>query len=760
MRLVTSGLLALFLSTGCGEALEVYRNPDVPTDPTDDTGTPPDNDVDNDGHTVEVDCDDNDASVGPATAWYPDTDGDGWGFDSSIQYACAQPDGHIAQGGDCDDEDPEVYPGAQEVCNGVDDDCDNTVDNSQTNQWYLDHDGDGWGDPAYEYTDGCDGSTYLVSNADDCDDNDASINPEAEEVCNGVDDDCDDTTDVGATDASAWFEDADSDGYGNVDEYHTSCEMPEGYVGDWTDCNDANPVMYPGATEVCDEFDNDCDLETDEADGNPDVLELWPDGDSDSYGDDAAGSSTTCPADGLVEQGGDCDDTDPQVNPDATEVCDDLDNDCDGSTDPETSIDVLDWYADNDGDGFGNSLDQVWSCDQPTGFVADITDCDDAESAVNPGATEVCNDLDDDCDGSTDVGATDASTWYPDTDGDSFGNASGTTVTQCNQPSGYELDSTDCDDGDGASYPGGTEVCDSADNNCDGDIDEGPIGEASYPDTDGDGYGNDSVVPSLDCEAPSGYVGNNDDCDDSDSSVFSGATEYCNEVDDDCDLDTDEGVENTFYQDADGDGYGNVDSTTDACLAPSGYVEDDTDCDDGDASSYPGATEVCNDLDDDCDGDIDPDDSVDAGIWYEDSDSDTFGNPDSTTESCSAPEGYVNDDTDCDDESAATYPDAPESCDGEDNDCNGSIDENLSSEWFVDTDGDLYGAGDPIDVICGGDSADLVDNADDCDDGEPTAFPGGVEVCGDGIDQDCSGADEECPEEETESDTGGDTATP
>jgi len=596
---------------------------------TDDTGTPPAVDADNDGYVEGTDCDDTDPAVGDPSDWYPDADNDGYGNAYTVKTvtACDQPKGHVADSTDCDDENADVNPGESEICDDIDNDCSGVADDVVDNVWYFDQDLDGYGSDI-AVVDGCEieteGPGQWVAQTGDCDDLDPEVNPDAEEICDDVDNDCDGSIDPStSTDATAWFADEDGDSYGDVDEYEIACEAPEGFVGDWSDCNDANPLVNPGETEVCDGVDNDCDGTADETDGNPDVLTLWDDDDADGFGDDAAGSFVACPADGFVEQGGDCDDGDPAISPDADEICDGLDNDCDEVIDPDNSLDVLTWYADADGDGWGECLEDTdactstLACDQPTGYVDTTGDCDDTDADVNPGEAEVCNDVDDDCDGTTDVGATDAGTWYPDSDGDSFGNASGTVVTQCDQPSSHVADSTDCDDWDSASYPGADEYCDGADNDCDGvtDSDSSVDATAWYDDNDTDGFG-DADSSSVSCTAPSGTVSDATDCDDTDSSVYPGADEYCDTQDNDCDGDIDEEAGDTYYADTDGDGYGDPDAPQEDCSDPDGYVEDMSDCDDTNEFVHPDSIEVCSDSsDNDCDGDTDSSPCVTEGSY-------------------------------------------------------------------------------------------------------------------------------------------------
>ncbi len=216
-------------------------------------------------------------------------------------------DGYAIEGGDCgpvdcDDTNAAAYPGAEEVCDNVDNNCDSFVD-----EGFDDIDGDG----------------YAV--CVDCNDNDASINPGAEEVCDGVDNDCDATTDE---------IDTDGDGF-------ASCSG---------DCDDSDPAIYPGATEICNGIDDNCNG----------IVDDGFDTDSDGY--------SSC-------GGNDCDDTNAEINPGVQEICGDgIDNNCNGSTDED---------LDNDSDGYT-------SCGG---------DCNDSDPDINPGAIEVYDGVDNDCDG-------------------------------------------------------------------------------------------------------------------------------------------------------------------------------------------------------------------------------------------------------------------------------------------------------------------------------------------------------------------------
>lgn len=436
------------------------------------------------------------------------------GLDSALDAACEiEPaacdedgDGFRPSTGDCDDVDANVHPDAEEICDGNDNNCDGDIDEGVTTTYYTDVDVDGFGDPATG-TDACEPPTGTVSNDDDCDDQAATTFPGGTEVCDNVDNNCDGSIDEGVT--NTYYADADGDNYGDAGRSTTSCEQPDDYVVDNTDCDDSSEVSFPGNPEVCDTLDNDCNGAVDEGV----TYVYYADMDGDTYGDLSSPIDACSLPRGYSESYDDCDDAEAAVNPGATEVCNGIDDDCEGTVD-EGAADATVWYADSDSDRYGDATTSVTSCDAPRGYVADDTDCDDNRDETNPGASEYCNGIDDDCDTEIDEGSSlDAGTWYADLDSDTYGDSANSTDS-CEAPEGYVAVDGDCDDLDETSFPGGTEVCDGADNDCNGTIDDGATnGMTYYADADSDEFGDPATV-AFACEQPTGYVENDYDCND------------------------------------------------------------------------------------------------------------------------------------------------------------------------------------------------------------------------------------------------------
>jgi hypothetical protein len=418
---------------------------------------------------------------------------------------------------------------------------------------YADEDGDGWGDSA-SLTTTCSIEPGRVTRGEDCDDACPECTPAGVERCDGArDEDCDGTADEGCacTIGSMRACPAGTDAGECVAGSQTCAD------GVWGPCTDrVDPVP-----EDCDGADDDCDTRIDE-------------GLRRGCGSDVGACSRgyeTCAAGAW----GSCSATEP-----STEVCNGVDDDCDGRTDERVGTT---FYRDADGDGFGNASVTTVGCTAAAGWVAMAGDCNDTCRTCRPGGTEVCDGtLDENCSMGVDEGCactTGATRACPD----------GVDTGEC--ATGTQT----CSAGRWGACSGRiaptTESCNGRDDDCDARIDE-------------------SLVQAC---GPSSEMGicrrGTQTCSAGAWSTCAGAvmatTEICNGLDDDCDGTVDDGVLVTFYADGDGDGYGTMASMLQACTMPAGYAARAGDCDDSRDTVRPGAPETCNMLDDDCDTRID-----------------------------------------------------------------------------------------------------------------------------------------------------------
>ncbi|MGC6510504.1 MAG: MopE-related protein [Myxococcota bacterium] len=757
-----------------------------------------------DSRALDATSNDNSSSWCAAVTTYGDGD---FGTPGNTNAECSGFDGdgdtYTVNNGDCDDTDSTINPDADEVCDGVDNNCDGDIDINATDgsTYYADSDGDGFGDASTTIV-ACSQPTGYVSNSDDCDDTRSNSYLGAPEVCDGIDNDCDGSPDNNPTDGTTYYSDSDGDGYGDDNNTLNACSQPSNYAefgGDCQDgdtsinpgaaedcsaqsdlncdgfiglgdndgdgfdacqeCNDNNSAINPNASEVCDGVDNNCDGNIDDSTAS-DALTWFQDGDGDGYGNLNSTVQDCARPSGYVADSNDCDDGDSNQYPGAPEVCNSEDDDCDSTIDEPGATGTIEVYADTDGDSYGdiNNTAQYCTGSIPSGYVADSQDCDDTNININPAAQEVCDSIDNDCDGDIDdndtsVDTSGGNTYYRDSDNDLYGDLNN-ALQSCSLPVGYRTNSTDCDDTNYAIRPNAQEVCDSVDNDCDTLIDDSDPslgGSASeyYVDSDDDTYGDPATLTNT-CSSGPGFVQDNTDCDDNNDSVNPGATEVCNGIDDNCSGDeSDAPSSNPYYADSDGDTYGDPDTIFNACVQPSGYVTDNTDCNDSDINVNPGATEVCDasNVDEDCSGDADDADTgVDTSTYttyYRDTDLDFYGDNNDTVTQCDAPTLYRVLGGDCDETNASINPGATEICDGVDNNCDSQIDEGLTTEsYYTDSDGD--GFGDANDATptssCTAISGEVTNNTD-CDDSDSTVNPGATEICLDDVDQDCDGSD-------------------
>ncbi len=388
-----------------------------------------------------------------------------------------------------------------------------------------------------------------------------------------------------------YFEDGDGDGFGNPDELIlTACQQPAGFVTDDTDCDDTRSAVHPGTAEICDGLDNDCNA----------VIDDVPGGCSASAGAGpfaAASSSSEILSTGSVTA--------------AAAASPGLSCGCDCYADP-ASCSVF--YRDRDRDGFGNASRRIVACAAPPGFVAEAGDCNDRDPAVYPEAEEICDGVDNDCDGTVDI--------LPDPLDEviehgcehaelgpfasiTAGQVGGATSPNVNTPHVAYVITLPAD---GAAFAGQVRYR---------PVESGDYALLVDPDVDVtvlDGSGAEveieeerdaSACPALsrlylvELEAGLEYRLVFGPTPNSEALLLIEEAAHEHEGEDDSG-----GLE--FFQDGDLDGFGNPEEVVDACFAPPGYVEDASDCDDADAAVHPGAQDICDGVDNDCDGTVDP----------------------------------------------------------------------------------------------------------------------------------------------------------
>ena len=796
--------------------------------------------------------------------WYYDNDNDGYGNDTVTKVDCSAVSPGIpwvSPHGDCDDNEPLVYPNAEETCDGVDTDCDGV-----SPYYSLTYESTGRYKGTIEeysyFTDAFEPYVVYSLSYSECDAWDPAIYASLYRYS------CDPSTPtyraVEGLDLNRMGEsDLDRDGY-------IACGGPVSPMLDTSlvgggDCLEAGDLAgFTGPGIAIRDSTTDCMTDEDEDEYGADFAQIPRDDD----GAPLVGTATADrvvsydhdnPPDGLdagdvgpgdlwtsIWTGGsDCDDTYATgiyVSPTKIEACDGLDNDCSRTKDAggeELTSGLPEDEKDLDGDGYvecsytatmwyGDEDAALHSVDHYTVPVTGGLDCNEDHDEtptsdknfagvivkpgdIHPGAVEICNGVDDDCDGAIDEGLTQYA-YYRDSDGDGYGDPSKVSnsclgtyteyVTTTDSTSSttttvtYKTvrDNSDCDDAVASVHPGAPEMCNSRDDNCKDGLDDGLDTHKWYLDEDGDHVG--SGDPVFKCNDPddstdSAYVEDKapdytgdwvvsgGDCNDADDNVYPDHTDWdgsaavdvsnaetgeadCNLVDDNCDGSVDEGIQTTYYYDADADGFGTSATQQLACKAnkPGGFVQKpddpaDADCNDSDYTVFPFPSEgfeLCDGQRNDCK-------QVAYGVPADevDTDGDNYVECDNTSITWKGP-ATIQVGADCAPEDPYSYPFAAELCDGITNDCyqRDDVEEpesNLPADE-VDDDGDFY-------VDCDASARTWSELADrtiqfgtDCDDSDELVYPEAAELC-DGQRNDCDFYTDGVPTDEV--DTDGDT---
>jgi hypothetical protein len=600
-----------------------------------------------------TDCDDNNVNLNAITIWYEDIDDDGFGNPNSSVQSCGQPAGYVSNNLDCDDANDEVNPNATEINDGIDNNCNGTIDEGFVlTSYYLDNDGDGFGagSPVQDFN--SPGPNYVLVGGD-CNDNDPNINPNAIEVCDGIDNNCNNQIDEGLP-TQTYYADADGDGFGNPAISTVNCSQPTGFVINNLDCDDTNPNINPDATDIPGNgIDEDCSGSdavippatlgiyefngtTNCTDINPNVT-VQPQGATFSIFQSVG---TTCSAAAGVFNNsawnttGNIDVNEFNTFSITADECKAINatqlsflhrNSGNGSVNWVVRS-SLDNFETNLFTGSSNGTNQTVTLDLPTTFSG-LTTLSFRFHVLNAPANSTTWRQDNvTLFGS--IAEIPVITYYADSDGDGFGNPA-VSIQSCTPVAGHVTNANDCNDANAAINPN----------------------TVWYQDLDADGFGN-SNVSFTGCVPPSGYTLNNTDCDDDNNQIGQGEM---------------------YYVDADGDGFGTTSSAAPFCENPGiGYANLGGDCNDNDDQIFPGATEICDGLDNDCNNLVD--DGLNFVTYFIDSDGDGFGVGNGISLCNNPGNGFSLIAGDCDDNNDQVYPGAndiagngiDENCDGVD----------------------------------------------------------------------------------------------
>jgi hypothetical protein len=783
-------------------------------------------DVDSDGYVVADDCNDNNANIHPngvekcnlidddcdnqvddgvKTTFYADVDLDGFGDPNATFLACAMPAGYLANDDDCNDNPgtggASMHPNGIEICNLADDDCDGLTDEQVL---------------VYEFTDKTTGKSNFISPLLTS----TNIAP-----VNGA---------VSASQSCATG--FSSKNYPNSTSFSSTLPAIEFTItpvalyqlnGEFISVELRRSSTGPASFRFAYSADNGLTW-LDE--GVDHTFESSPCGVMNSfswdipdfgtkktfrfriYGFNASATSGILQALNIKLNGQvcvaivdddedgysvsvDCNDHNASIYPGAPESCNSIDDNCNNFID-ENSQTIF--YADADQDGFGNPNVTTGACPPPPGYLTNHEDCNDNNALVHPNVTDICNSVDDDCDGITDepmlvysftnnISGIPASV-SPNATGSNLTSVNGaalatqscttgynakkfsngtvfsTTLTAVEftmtPASNYHLEAASFSADVRRSSPGpaliryaysidgGTNwITQNADqalavSGCEltttyswdfpDFVSAQPVKFRIYGFNSSSSTGilqlinvklNGNVCNSLadmDGDSFLALV----DCDDGNPFIYPNAVEVCNYLDDDCDGSIDEGVNAIYYADADSDHFGNPNAMIFACSLLPGYAANNQDCNDTYAFVNPLGTEVCNGLDDNCNS------VTDEGVqttFYADTDNDSFGNPNVTTLACSVPSGYSPLNTDCNDANAGISPNASETCNNKDDNCNGQVDDGVQTTFYADGDGDGFGNPSVTAFACNQPLGYVTNNAD-CNDSEPTINPSALPI--------------------------------